>query len=101
MCWVASTAASPEMPGFRPMLVFQPRSVEDTRVREADPKRAHVRRFEPPGFLGVRGKKSSKSNDPVPGFLGVRGKKVPDNQINEQPISDIARYIQRELSKFT
>ncbi|GIZ05095.1 facilitated trehalose transporter Tret1 [Caerostris extrusa] len=38
-------------------------------------KRAHVRRFEPPGFLGVRGKKSSKSKDPVPGFLGVRGKK--------------------------
>ncbi|KAF8785552.1 uncharacterized protein LOC129959467 [Argiope bruennichi] len=83
--------------------MFQPRIMEDSR--EADPKRAHVRRFEqfPPGFVGVRGKKEkSKSKDPVPGFLGVRGKKDSQlhNHRNYHPSNNIARYIQREFSKF-
>ncbi|GBM51378.1 hypothetical protein AVEN_168764-1 [Araneus ventricosus] len=83
--------------------LFQPRIMEDSR--EAGPKRAHVRRFEqlPPGFVGVRGKKEkSKSKDPVPGFLGVRGKKASllHNHRNFHPSNNIARYIQREFSKF-
>ncbi|GFT47679.1 uncharacterized protein NPIL_122441 [Nephila pilipes] len=90
---------------FRQMLVrrlLHPNNFED-HFRETGPKRAHVRRFEqlPPGFLGVRGKKSekNKAKNPVPGFLGVRGKKSTFNHLSDGLKNNIARYIQREFSK--
>ncbi|GFY46660.1 hypothetical protein TNIN_221131 [Trichonephila inaurata madagascariensis] len=84
--------------------LLQSNSFEDY-LRETGPKRAHVRRFErlPPGFLGVRGKKSekNKAKNPIPGFLGVRGKKstTARNLFNNRSNKNIARYILREFSK--
>ncbi|GFX54735.1 hypothetical protein TNCV_2822561 [Trichonephila clavipes] len=86
---------------LRQMLVprlLQSNSFED-HLWETGPKRAHVRRFEqlPPGFLGVRGKKSekNKAKNPIPGFLGVRGKKstAARNLFSYRPNKNIARYI--------
>ncbi|XP_071044319.1 uncharacterized protein [Parasteatoda tepidariorum] len=113
-----SEISKDSLSALRQMLIqnmLRPKDFDDSlvRIREAGPKRAHARRFDqlPPGFVGVRGKKSEKSKikEPVPGFLGVRGKKSHQSsylsneeirsQFNNRRDNAVNKCIQNELAK--
>lgn len=105
-----SSVAIPSLRQLFLQRVLDPGSFDENlnKIREAGLKRAHARGLDqfPPGFVGVRGRKSEKAKvkEPFPGFLGVRGKKSSDEESTSYYsrsnfMIPITRYFQKEYAK--